>query len=242
MTNEITTKPNSTALAKPVEFFDASNLSGFSLGELSPSNLILIQGSNDLKDKAGAKDGDFVIDNAVTEQPLEFILIRTDKIYDEYEFTELDKNGKIPKNTKYLRSHKPSEIEHLPGLLEHSNKIYMTDDKRLFQCKKVFLVSIKGIPVRIVFKSTSKHWNATDIFKKVITACKQHNLTHSMQAVFALTSIKRKNEKANSTYYVFDCNYVREATEKEMMDAAPFVDMNLVDVKHEEEIDEGAPF
>ena len=76
-TTEIAKINNNTAL-------DISRFDSFQVTDITPSNIILIQGANPLKDSLGVKNGEFVADNGSLGTEFEFMPVKSTRMMDVF--------------------------------------------------------------------------------------------------------------------------------------------------------------
>lgn len=216
---------------------DISAFKGFSAADLVPSNLILIQGDNDLKGKIGCSNGDFVADNVNLGPELEFSFIKSDFLYDLYTGALTEKKGRleIGSNNEYQET---IEQDNAPPSIQQIDPndewpVLFQDDQGLYyQSKVVFIMMVNEMPYRLVFKSRSKHIAAKGLFNTITKATKALKLEDPREAVFKLFAKKMKGKDAD--YWSLDCSYLRPATEQELITIANFQGVDVKASKEEE--------
>ena len=225
MTNEIQTAgAGALATKNDTAILDISVFEGFDLANLTPSNLILVQGKTDLKKKVKAEDGDFVADNMNLTSRLEIIFIGSKKYYDTYKNADWDKvKKKLTKESEYVGTIvQGTETVKLTGLDHDKNPmVFKGHDNLIYQSKIVFALVINGMPYRMVFKSRSKQISAHNLHNTIIKSIAANKLMHPAEAVFDLFSEERQGEEG--PYFTIGCSFARKASDEEIAGAAKFI-------------------
>lgn len=234
-TTQLTTTNNNTG-------FDITAFGGFSPMDLIPSNVVLVQGKNDLKKKIKTlQDGDIVIDSNVIKQPIEFIFVKSEALFDVYEGGTITADYKLKDDATFIKSIR-YDIEPA-GLTQVDPNakfpvLFTADDLRFYEKKMIFLVAINGLPCKIVFKSAPKHFNAKTLYNNIVKGAKLNGFNEPIHAVFNLFAFEKEGRQG--AFWLFDCNYSRAATEEELATAYQISGIDLI--KSTTNIDPEAPF
>lgn len=227
------TKETKTNIAKQSDLImDLNNLEGFDAQELiKPIVIHLIQGSHPLKKEIKCSDGDLVANEKILQQPLEIILLKTEKLFDEFE-NKLDANGKIDKFANYLGTLNNASAVDL-GIMHKQQNLYETvNQDRLFKMKKVLLLSVNGVPYKLVMNTPAKIGAANSMVQKIVQTMKEQNTPTSLGLVFGLKSIQKENKAVGAIYYSYDIDFVRKSSDSEIKQG-----LELMQITQQEQIE-----
>jgi hypothetical protein len=234
MSNELTTQ-SSTAL----------DLSGFNfdVSEIKPSNMILIQGDNPMKDKIGCKNGEFVADNVNFGSSIECQPVLSEFLIDVWKSDPTVEGG--PGQDQFIETIKEERsfynaqtcpvitnaegddvlMTAIENPRDQSNinfpLVCLGNDGRFYQRKKVLIVAVNGMPYRMVFKSRSKMMSYNTIMGTITKSLMPNKISSPVEGIFKIFSEEKVSNK-NKKYYTLNAAFVRAANDDELVAVAPF--------------------
>ena len=156
------TKQTKNEIAKANNnILDISAFGSFQMSDITPSTLVLVQGNNALKDSIGCKNGDFVADNMTFGTEVEFIPIASETFFDVF-VSDPTIEGGAPRedyvetiketHTIYTADGRVVDLTPLNDT-EMFPIVFLGNNGRYYQRKKVLIIAVNGMPYRMVFKS-----------------------------------------------------------------------------------------
>ena len=220
---------------------DISRFDSFQVTDITPSNIVLIQGANPLKDSLGVKNGEFVADNGSLGTEFEFMPIKSTKMMDVFK-SDPSVEGGAPKEDFVEQIIETDTICTQDGRVVDLTQVdeddmfpilFRGNNGYFYQRKKVMIVAIAGMPYRMVFKSRSKHIAAKKIGDVIMKQSKLQGFNDPIEGVFKMMSEELLGKRGK--YWSMKCGFVRKATDIELADIAPFIQIDVTKSKDDED-------
>jgi hypothetical protein len=98
--------------------------------------------------------------------------------------------------------------------------------------KKVLLLSVNGVPYKLVMNTPAKIGAANSMVQKIVQTMKEQNTPTSLGLVFGLKSIQKENKAVGAIYYSYDIDFVRKSSDSEIKQG-----LELMQITQQEQIE-----